>query len=381
MVPFPPSDSTSFTTASYQSPWLSSPAPNASRPQLNPTEFAPHQTDFVLFDQPAPVSQRPQRALTVPPSGHTFNAGHYFYANSAPNSTTEFQQQPQPQLQLQQQRPPVPLFSTSSTNFSQQNVATMADLNSNNSFDSGASLMPAYSHDASPWVAPDTAFTSINNPSATPGSTQTVSPKDVYDPHGSAPPSTAFTNLTSPDMDSPYMISGSLNDSFDTSPMYGDEPVMASDNWFSLFPEDDIKPAATMFAEDDLKSTATVYPAAPALERTESSQSMERSNSSSTNSPRVFDSPHRRKSSTSGSPAMNASITKAARRRKGPLPAIVVDPADKIALKRARNTLAARDSRQRKFDHVKTLEVRNAELEAEVEKWKSIAIAQGYSGS
>jgi general control protein GCN4 len=59
----------------------------------------------------------------------------------------------------------------------------------------------------------------------------------------------------------------------------------------------------------------------------------------------------------------------------------MVDPADKVALKRARNTLAARDSRQRKFDHVSTLEKRNAELEAEVEKWKSIAYSQGYTGS
>jgi general control protein GCN4 len=59
----------------------------------------------------------------------------------------------------------------------------------------------------------------------------------------------------------------------------------------------------------------------------------------------------------------------------------MVDPNDKIALKRARNTLAARDSRQRKFDHVSTLEKRNAELEAELEKWKQIAYAQGYTPS
>jgi hypothetical protein len=44
------------------------------------------------------------------------------------------------------------------------------------------------------------------------------------------------------------------------------------------------------------------------------------------------------------------------RRRKGPSPAIVVDPSDKMALKRARNTLAARASRQRKLDRVNELE-------------------------
>ena len=143
---------------------------------------------------------------------------------------------------------------------------------------------------------------------------------------------------------------------------------MPADNWYSLFPEDEFKPALP------------VAPVAPALERSVSAVSMERSNSSSTNSPVILEasSAHRRKSSVTGSPANSSGVNKA-RRRKGPLPPIAVDPADKVALKRARNTLAARDSRQRKFDHVATLEKRNQELEAEVEKWKTIAIAQGYS--
>jgi hypothetical protein len=55
-----------------------------------------------------------------------------------------------------------------------------------------------------------------------------------------------------------------------------------------------------------------------------------------------------------------------------------VDPNDKIALKRARNTLAARDSRQRKFNHVQTLEKEVEELKAEKEKWRNIALALGY---
>jgi general control protein GCN4 len=64
----------------------------------------------------------------------------------------------------------------------------------------------------------------------------------------------------------------------------------------------------------------------------------------------------------------------------------MVDPEDKVALKRARNTLAARDSRQRKFDHVQSLErtitelqSNNEELKSEAEKWKSIAMALGFS--
>ncbi|CAN9305877.1 unnamed protein product [Alternaria alternata] len=184
-------------------------------------------------------------------------------------------------------------------------------------------------------------------------------------PFGSAPPSTAFTNLTSPDIgDSPF-----INDSFECSPMFNGEPVISdTSDWFSLFPEQETKIPDTVYAP------AISMP----MDRTMSSQSMERSGSSSTGSPLVLDNYTRRKSSVTNSPATNG-ISKS-RRRKGPLPSITVDPSDKIALKRARNTLAARESRQRKFDHVSTLEQRNSELEAEVEKWKSIAMAHGYSG-
>ncbi|KAL1607883.1 General control protein [Paraconiothyrium brasiliense] len=245
-------------------------------------------------------------------------------------------------------------------------LTLQADLNSNNSFDSGASLFAGLQQEVS-WEAPATAFTTIN-PHSVSGSTRTVSPKDIFaDPFQSAPPSTTFTNITSPDVDqSPF-----ITDSFETSPMFQGDSYMPADNWFSLFPEEDNKGAAP---------AVTAPLVAPALERTVSSNTT-KSSGSSVNSPVVMSAnSHRRKSSVNGSPATNASITKP-RRRKGPLPTIMVDPNDKVALKRARNTLAARDSRQRKFDHVNLLEKRNAELEAEVEKWKQIALAQGYSGS
>ncbi|CAI6239648.1 unnamed protein product [Periconia digitata] len=378
---FSPFDFPSSTTASQQSPWLSSPAPHASRLQLNTshTEFARPHSDFVLYDQPAQAPRQPQPAPSVAQSGHLFNTGHSFYANSnsAPSSTTEFQAPQLQQHQLQQQqRPPVPLFPSSRNSIPQNsNVATMADLNSNNSFDSGARLFAGVQSDASPWEAPNSAFTAIN-PSVS-GSMRTVSPKDLFvDPLQSAPPSTTFTNITSPDIDaSPF----DFTDSFETSPMFSTEGLVASDNWFSLFPEEDAKlmsPPTTTYAAP----IANVLSAAPELERTASSTSADKSSVSSANSPVILDRSTRRKSSVNGSPVTNASVSKS-RRRKGPLPAIAVDPTDKVALKRARNTLAARDSRQRKFDHVNTLEKRNAELEAEVEKWKSIAIAQGYSGA
>ena len=250
-------------------------------------------------------------------------------------------------------------------------LTSALDLNSNNSFDSGASLMPAMQADSLNW---DSAFTGINDYSATAGSVRTVSPKDVFEPFNgfdSAPPSTAFTNITTPSQ-SPFYHDMNDTDLYDCSPIFGEETTESGNpkEWFSLFPDarnEDSKPVDA--------SAAVSLP----LERTISSQSMERSGSSSTGSPVVLDSSFRRKSSVTNSPATNG-ISKS-RRRKGPLPAISVDPSDKIALKRARNTLAARESRQRKFDHVSELEKRNAELEAEIEKWKSIAIARGYTES
>jgi len=203
-----------------------------------------------------------------------------------------------------------------------------------------------------------TAFTSINDPSAT--STQTVSPKDLFnDPLASAPPSTAFTNLTSPDInESPYIA-----DSYEASPLFQDGEMMDNNNWFSLFPD-----------------SATEKVADP-IQRTVSNHSFGQSSSAS-NSPIILDSSNRRKSSAADrSPhgVQSGSVSKP-RRRKGPLqPIVIADPSDKVALKRARNTLAARDSRQRKFDHVQTLENQIAELVAEkeqaiaeAEKWKNL---------
>lgn len=251
----------------------------------------------------------------------------------------------------------------------------MADLNSNNSFDSnmGTGLGPLYQNDVMvdySASAFSSAFTTINDHAS--GSTRTVSPKelmkDPYDPF-SAPPSTAMTNITTPDsqgvFDSPYMT-----DSFNTSPMFQIDSVSASNDWFPLFEnEEDQAPALS----------AVKPPPAPALERTISSSSMARTSSSSASpAPIILDASHRRRSSTTASPALNAGISKP-RRRKGPLPPILVDENDKVAMKRARNTLAARESRQRKQDLVQTLEQQNKELRDDVEKWKNIALRLGYA--
>jgi hypothetical protein len=68
------------------------------------------------------------------------------------------------------------------------------------------------------------------------------------------------------------------------------------------------------------------------------------------------------------------------RRRKAPLLPIAVDGNDKTAVKRARNTLAARESRQRKLDHLGTLEIRIKELEEREEQFRSALAQHGYVG-
>jgi hypothetical protein len=208
-------------------------------------------------------------------------------------------------------------------------------------------------------------FTSVNGGAS---STQTVSPKDIFnDGLGSAPPSTALTNLTSPDIkDSPY-----LDSTYNPSPMFPCEGdlIATTENWFPLFP--------------DAADASTV---APVMERDVSNTSFGVDTGSSDNSPLVMDVSNvgNRKKSSDRSPAMMTRHSSSSginrRRRKGPLPPIEVDPSDKVAVKRARNTLAARESRQRKLDHVTTLESRVEELEDKIRLMKSELIAHGYNG-
>lgn len=331
------------------------------------------------------ASQAPRQQNALP-SHPTFNSTN-FYANSAPNSSVGFTPSPSTTT-----RPPVPLFHHSAGNVPQQpqhqrpvfstagNMATgnhyfnalrqralssnttkadmdlFADLNS-----TGYGQLDQ--NDLFDWdQTAQTTFTAVNA-NDTP---RTVSPKDIMnDPLASAPASTAFTNLTSPDInESPYIC-----DSYETSPMFaGDLTGVGADNWYPLFPD----------AQGAGHGTAPAMETQPSMERTVSQQSVAQSSSSNaSNSPIVLDVSHRRKSSTH-SPA---GVTKQ-RRRKGPLPPIEVDPQDKTALKRARNTLAARESRQRKFDHVQDLQQQIAILKAEnseLQKWKAVGLQFGLS--
>lgn len=221
-----------------------------------------------------------------------------------------------------------------------------------------------------PWddLGVTNSFTSINDPSAASTSTRTVSPKDIMsDPLASAPPSAAFTNLTSPDLnDSPF-------DSYETSPLFnpdGDLGANDSNGWFSLFPESNPDP-----------------PIANPLERTASERSQAQSSSSGTGSPIVLDAARRTSVATDRSPTSHSAVSGVkSRRRKPTLSNIQYDPSDKVAMKRARNTLAARHSRQRKLDHVQSLEETIRKLEEEKDaalreaaEWKEKCRVLGYS--
>ena len=171
----------------------------------------------------------------------------------------------------------------------------------------------------------------------------------------SAPNSTALTTLTSPSI---YNESPDF-DSFDVSPNFGssDFDVGNGDAWFPLFPPSNPPPAPAK--EEHSPATQS-----DDLEVMEPKPGHQRRKSGNSHSP-----PSGRHSSVSGV---------SSRRRDKPLPPIIVeDPNDTIAMKRARNTLAARKSRERKAQRFDELEDKIEKLTADRDYWKDRAIALG----
>lgn len=210
--------------------------------------------------------------------------------------------------------------------------------------------------------APASAFSSPANPAFDLSSSMhssnvgTVSPQDLLmnEPFMSAPNSSALTALTSPSI---YNESPEFNDSCDVSPNFGSSDFENGDHWFSLFPDQNPVAAA---------------PAAPAVDQSPATQSEDLET--------VEKPAPRRKSSNSNSPTGRHSSVSGvnSRRRDKPLPPIIVeDPNDTIAMKRARNTLAARKSRERKAIKFEELEEKIRKLEADRDHWKQVAIAHG----
>ncbi|KAF5633502.1 Cross-pathway control 1 [Fusarium tjaetaba] len=367
-----------FTT-DPQSPWL--PSTNSSLPaqsaqQLQSPESP--QLDFVLFDQPqppnrstislqsqrrhsshlhnrhqqpvSPAAQNQRVAQLLQAFGHSSSPvnrpTNQFYASSAPSSSTALNKQNRPA------RPPVPLFSQSTGSVPQQTAKMMnaADVElpeEFTAFDGGANT--AFSSPAVPSV-----FDFGGSSSSSIGNLATISPQDLFahDNFMSAPNSSALTALTSPSI---YNESPEF-DGYDVSPNFGSADFDgAADPWFPLFPQDNnVAPAQPNSVENspELKSDEV---------------------DSDSQSP----APSRRKSGTSPSTRHSSVAGVNARKRDKPLPPIVIDdPSDIVAMKRARNTLAARKSRERKAAKLEELEEKIAKLEAERDHWKRIALAQ-----
>lgn len=189
----------------------------------------------------------------------------------------------------------------------------------------------------------------------------TVSPHDVL--LDSNPPSSVFSNLTTPEntlLESPQTY-------IKNSP-YDREISDNSEHWFSLFPtepeDQEPKTAVPVTASSPQKNPTSKH-VAPAMSRTTSSGQLSS------------------RGSHQGRMSASSGVGKA--RRTQPLPPIVVDERDVIAMKRARNTMAARKSRQRRNENVEQLEAHLAESKAlneslalQVETWKERALQSGY---
>lgn len=306
------------------------------------------------------------------PSSSSVNANRFanqFYASSAPSSTVSLNQRPHSSA-----RPPVPLFYQSTAGATQSGNMMNAAGSSTN-----LALTPPPSTKANDLHSPadvdldefpgfeggaSTAFSSPAVPSAydfngsmssSTSNLGTVSPQDLFvqDNFMSAPNSTALTSLTSPSI-----YNGSPDfDGFDVSPNFGTSDFDGSaDPWYPLFPQD-----------------------GNALEQTNLDDSPAQKSDDIDSIGRSSGGNARRKSGNSPTGGVRHSSVAgvASRKRDKPLPPIIVeDPADTVAMKRARNTLAARKSRERKTQRFEELEDKIAKLEAERDHWKKIALSQ-----
>lgn len=192
------------------------------------------------------------------------------------------------------------------------------------------------------------SFAAYMTTSSAPVPVGTVSPKDLM----SGPPSSFSTELGTPQsaFDSP----ADLSFGHFTSPVYvadGDLPADHND-WGSLFPD-----------SNDISGDFDMTLATFAQEKT--SKPRPSTASMSAASPDSY---------TDG----DASSPKAKNKRNLPEPKF--DPSDPVAVKRARNTMAARKSRRRKLEKQEQMEDRIRELEAmlaksekDVEYWKAMA--------
>lgn len=197
------------------------------------------------------------------------------------------------------------------------------------------------------------SFTAVNDaaPSAT------VSPHDLFLDHElSAPNSNALTNLTTPSLynDTPDL-------SYDVSPAFGTNDMDMND-WPPLFPDQHFGSAAVDNSEPpSMTSSITSLP--------NHSFDLTRTPSNSSTHPVKADVLRQRLSLTSG-------IHKSRRTLKDLSP-IQPNTEDETAVKRARNTMAARKSRQKKRDVEDSLRDALEAMTAERDHWRLVAIKHG----
>lgn len=186
--------------------------------------------------------------------------------------------------------------------------------------------------------------------------TGTVSPKDLM-MDASAPPSTSFTDMSTPSFESPGYFS------HDTSPMFPTDQELAPghEEWESLFPANDGFAALEEFNVPMALPSKMASPAEPMIRKS--------SSPGQSPLPKSLSAKH---SASSG-----------IRKREKPLPPLRFDNSDPVAVKRARNTEAARKSRARKLERQEEMERRIAELEKSLEEaqqreqyWKALAQAR-----
>lgn len=188
----------------------------------------------------------------------------------------------------------------------------------------------------------------------------TVSPQSLFlhDHNVSAPNSSALTALTSPSLADG---SPAFSSSCQISPDFGEIDFSnVATGWFPLFPAED---DALLLAGD----TSHISEASLA-----ESNGVATSTSNHSKSPSSSDSARR--------PSSVAGVS--SRRRNKPLPPIIVeDHTDHVAMKRARNTIAARKSRERKAQRMEDLEGEIAKLIAERDYWRELAESRSESRS
>jgi len=199
-----------------------------------------------------------------------------------------------------------------------------------------------------------TNFTAVNAASGT------VSPQDLFlDQELPPPDSNALTNLTTPSL---YDFTPDMTDSYDVSPAFGTKDL-SMDNWPPLFSDYDDAFGTAQLDDSEppslTSSTTSLANHKLDLARTPSNIS------------NIGDDILRHRLS------LTAGITKPSRRSLKNLSPIEVNDGDETAVKRARNTMAARKSRQKKRDVEDGLRLALEAMTAERDHWRMVAVKYG----